>query len=85
MSVSYTHLDVYKRQLANSLKFSFFILIGVVVLVFIPSAILGFEFQDKINPMVFALLAYNLIMVNNELKVLRIINNKNAQMPPING
>ena len=71
--------------LANSLKFSFFILIGVVVLVFIPSAILGFEFQDKINPMVFALLAYNLIMVNNELKVLRIINNKNAQMPPING
>lgn len=69
--------------LANSLKFSFFILIGVVVLIFIPSAILGFEFQDNINPMIFALLAYNLIMASNELKVLRIIS-KNAQVPPIN-
>lgn len=60
--------------LANSLKFSFFILIGVVVLVFIPSAIIGFEFQDHVNPMIFALLAYNLIMVSNEWKVLKLAN-----------
>ncbi|RZL48982.1 MAG: hypothetical protein EOP00_07900 [Pedobacter sp.] len=59
--------------LANSLKLSFFILIGVVVLVYIPSAILDLEFQDHTDPMLFALLAYNLIMANNELKVLRVV------------
>ena len=68
--------------LANSLKISFFILIGAVVLIFIPSAILGFEFQDNVDPMLFALLAYNLIMANNELKVLRF-NKNNEQTFPI--
>lgn len=62
--------------LANSLKLSFFILIGVVVLVFIPSAIMDLKFQDNVDPMVFALLAYNLIMASNELKVLRITKNR---------
>lgn len=69
--------------LANSLKLSFFILIGVVVLIFIPSAIMGYKFQDNIDPMLFALLGYNLIMASNELKVLRITKN-NVQTSTIN-
>ncbi|MNK03466.1 hypothetical protein D3C87_213130 [compost metagenome] len=58
--------------LFNSIKKSFFVLIGVMVLLFIPSAILGFKFVDNVNPLVFALLGYNVIMAYNEYKILKI-------------
>lgn len=63
--------------LTQSLKFSFFTLIGVVVLVFIPSEIIGFKFQNNIDPMIFALLAYNIVMAQNEFKVLKVIKTYN--------
>lgn len=58
--------------LFNSIKKTFFVLIGVMVLIFIPSAILGFKFVDEVNPLIFALLGYNVIMAYNEYKVLKI-------------
>jgi hypothetical protein len=63
--------------LTQSLKFSFFTLIGVVILVFIPSEIIGFKFQNDIDPMIFALLAYNIVMAHNEFKVLKMIKSYN--------
>ncbi len=63
--------------LTQSLKFSFFTIIGVVVLVFIPSEIIGFKFQNNIDPIIFALLAYNIVMVHNEFKILKVIKNYN--------
>jgi len=59
--------------LFSSIKTSFFLSIGTVVLVFIPSAIMGLDFMDHINPLVIALLGYNIIMAYNEYKVLKLL------------
>lgn len=58
--------------LFSSIKKTFFVLIGTVVLIFIPSAIMGFKFVDELNPLIFALLGYNVIMAYNEYKILKI-------------
>ena len=42
-SVSYTHLDVYKRQICNRVKFNFFVLIKIICVSF-PLLSLGFHF-----------------------------------------
>ena len=58
--------------LFSSLKKTFFVLIGTVVLIFIPSAIMGFKFVDNVNPVIIALFGYNVIMAYNEYKLLKI-------------
>ncbi|SOD12928.1 hypothetical protein [Pedobacter xixiisoli] len=63
--------------LFNSIKTSFFVLIGTVVLVFIPSAIMGLKFVDEFNPLIIALLGYNIIMAHNEYKVLKLLHQPN--------
>jgi len=60
-------------MLFSSIKTSFFLLIGTVVLVFIPSAIMGLDFMDYVNPWVIGLLSYNIIMAYNEYKVLKFL------------
>ncbi len=64
--------------LFKSIKSSFFILIGTIVLLFIPSAIIGFKFVDEVNPLIFALLGYNVIMAYNEYKLLKLIHQPNG-------
>jgi uncharacterized membrane protein len=59
--------------LFKSIKNSFFILIGGVVLIFIPSAIMGLKFVDEVNPLIIALFGYNIIMAYNEYKVLKLL------------
>ncbi len=59
--------------LFNSIKTTFFVLIGTVVLVFLPSAIMGLKFVDDFNPLIVALLGYNIIMAHNEYKVLKLL------------
>ena len=59
--------------LATSLKKTFFILIGTIVLVFIPSAIFNLGIDENVDPILIALMAYNVIMAINEFKVLRMI------------
>lgn len=58
--------------LLSSVKKTFFVLIGTVVLIFIPSAILGFKFVDEVNLLLFALVGYNLLMAYNEYKILKM-------------
>lgn len=59
--------------LFNSIKTTFFVLIGTIVLIFLPSAIMGLKFVDEFNPLVIALLGYNIIMAHNEYKVLKLL------------
>jgi len=60
-------------MLFGSIKTSFFLVIGTMVLVFIPSAIMELDFINHVNPFVIALLAYNIIMAYNEYKVLKLL------------
>ncbi len=60
-------------MLFGSIKTAFFLAIGTVVLVFIPSAIMGLDFMNHVNPLVIALLGYNIIMAYNEYKVLKFL------------
>lgn len=60
-------------MLFGSIKTAFFVAIGTVVLVFIPSTIMGLDFMDHINPLIIALLGYNIIMAYNEYKVLKFL------------
>jgi len=59
--------------LFNSIKTTFFVLIGTIVLIFFPSAIMGLKFVDEFNPLIVALLGYNIIMAHNEYKVLKLL------------
>lgn len=63
--------------LFNSIKSSLFILIGTIVLLFIPSAFMGLKFVDEINPLIIALFGYNVIMAHNEYKVLKLLHKPN--------
>lgn len=63
--------------LFKSIRNSFFILIGGVVLLFIPSAIMGLKFVDEVNPLIIALFGYNIIMAYNEYKVLKLLHQPN--------
>lgn len=65
--------------LTNSLKKSFFILIGTIVLVYIPSAIFKLGIDENINPIIFGLIAYNVLMANNEFRLIKIINKANEE------
>lgn len=58
--------------LFSSLKKTFFVLIGTVVLIFIPSTIMGLKFVDNVDPFIIALFGYNVIMAYNEYKILKI-------------
>lgn len=58
--------------LFNSIKTSVFFLIGGVVFIFIPTEIAGWGVGDKINPLVFLLFGYNILMARNEYKFLRL-------------
>ena len=57
--------------LFDSIKTSVFILIGGVVFIFIPTEIAGWGVGDKIDPMLFLLFGYNILMARNEYKVLQ--------------
>lgn len=63
--------------LFNSIKTTFFVLIGTVVLIFLPSAVMGLKFVDEFNPLIIALLGYNIIMAHNEYKVLKLLHQPN--------
>ena len=58
--------------LFDSIKTSVFFLIGGVVFIFIPTEIAGWGVGDKINPLVFLLFGYNILMARNEYKFLRL-------------
>lgn len=60
-------------MLFGSIKTAFFLAIGTIVLVFIPSAIMGLDFMNHVNPLIIALLGYNIIMAYNEYKVLKFL------------
>ncbi|WAC39958.1 hypothetical protein [Pedobacter sp. SL55] len=47
-------------------------------MLFIPSAIIGFKFVDEVNPLIIALLAYNVVMAYNEYKVLKLMHQPNG-------